>query len=70
MAIQNKTVSQRQKYAVLIAYQCPNLKCWHQIGESVELLPIEAQFLILSGHLSPVNTELAVVSDKAKKGAN
>jgi hypothetical protein len=55
------------KHRVLKAYQCPNTKKWHAIDAEVELLPSEAQFLILSGHLDHGEV---VASDKAKKGVN
>ena len=35
----------RQDYDVLAAYRCPKKKCWHQAGETVSLLPSEAEFL-------------------------
>lgn len=43
---------QRQSYDVLAAYQCPQTKHWHQIGEKVSLLPAEAYFLKLSGKIA------------------
>lgn len=44
--------NQRRKYVVLDPYQCPNRKCWHKKDEEVELLPCEAQFLLLSGKVA------------------
>lgn len=57
MATQKKP-NPRQKYTVLVPYQCPNRKHWHQKGEEVELLPCEADFLILGGKVEK-NTVLA-----------
>lgn len=42
----------RQAYDVLAPYQCPQHKHWHQKGEQVSLLPVEAYFLILSGKIA------------------
>lgn len=63
MATQKKPDNPRQKYKVLQPYQCPNRKCWHQPKETVELLPCEAYFLLLSGKV-----ELIPVSVSKQKG--
>ena len=42
----------RQTYNVLSPYQCPNHKHWHSKGETVDLFPSEAEFLILSGKVA------------------
>ncbi|MBJ7540028.1 hypothetical protein [Marinomonas transparens] len=46
----------RQKYTVTSPYQCPNRKVWHAKGETVELLPCEADFLILGGKIALATT--------------
>lgn len=52
-----------EKYTVLAAYQCPNTRRWLSEGGTVELLPAEAEFLILSGKV-----ERTAPAKKAKKG--
>ncbi|RBO82639.1 hypothetical protein [Marinomonas aquiplantarum] len=47
-----KPATTRQKYQVKAPYQCPNTKHWHQVGDRVELLPSEADFLMLSGKIA------------------
>lgn len=42
----------RQTYNVLSPYQCPNHKRWHEKGATVDLLPCEAEYLILSGKVA------------------
>ncbi|MCW4629661.1 MULTISPECIES: hypothetical protein [Marinomonas] len=46
----------RQKYTVLSPYQCPNKKHWHEKGATVDLLPCEAEYLILSGKVALATT--------------
>lgn len=58
MAIPKIQVNPRQKYQVQEAYQCPNKKHWHQVGETVELLPCEADFLLLSGKIGVAKFDL------------
>ncbi|MCV6625855.1 MAG: hypothetical protein OIF38_07140 [Cellvibrionaceae bacterium] len=41
-----------EKYKVLWAYQCPNTRRWLKAGDTVELVPAEAEFLILSGKVA------------------
>ncbi|ADZ91108.1 hypothetical protein GV054_09190 [Marinomonas mediterranea] len=50
MANQSKT--QPKQYEVLNPYQCPNKKHWHEKGDTVNLLPCEAEYLILSGKVA------------------
>jgi len=57
------STDQRQSYDVLAAYQCPQTKHWHQKGEQVSLLPVEACFLKLSGKIA-----LTVVKTTTTKG--
>ncbi|WP_394179614.1 hypothetical protein [Marinomonas posidonica] len=47
-----KPVTTRQTYQVKAPYRCPNTQHWHQVGDSVELLPSEADFLMLSGKIA------------------
>lgn len=46
----------RQAYTVLSPYQCPNKKRWHEKGATVNLLPCEAEYLILSGKVALATT--------------
>ena len=46
----------RQKYTVLSPYQCPNHKRWHEKGATVDLLPCEAEYLILSNKVALATT--------------
>lgn len=46
----------RQKYTVISPYQCPNQKHWYPINTTVDLLPSEAEFLILSGKVALATT--------------
>lgn len=39
----------RKKYQVLKPYQCPNTKHWYESGDTVDLLPCEADILKYSG---------------------
>lgn len=64
MATQKAPANPRQKYQVLEAYQCPNKKHWHQVGTVLELLPCEADFLLLSGKIGVAK------ADKSTKGDN
>jgi len=41
-------------YDVIAKYQCPNRKCWHEVGEVVSLLPCEAEYLLLGGKVARV----------------
>ena len=52
MSAKKKVENPRQLYVVQSPYQCPNKKCWHKQGEEVELLPCEAQFLVLGGKVA------------------
>jgi len=47
-----KPPNSRQTYNVLSPYQCPNHKHWHEKGGTVDLLPSEAEFLILSNKVA------------------
>lgn len=64
MATPKTQVNPRQKYQVLQAFACPNKKHWHQAGDVLELLPCEADFLLLSGKIG------AAKADKSTKGEN
>ena len=46
----------RQTYTVLSPYQCPNHKRWHEKGATVDLLPCEAEYLILSNKVALATT--------------
>jgi hypothetical protein len=61
MATQKKPL--RQTYEVTEPYQCPNTKCWHEKGATVDLLPSEAEFLILGG-------KVKLPAKKTTKGAD
>ena len=67
MADQNKP-NPRQKYTVLVPYQCPNLKHWHEKDDEVELLPCEADFLRLSGKIKIVAVKNVPVAANKQKG--
>lgn len=58
-----KPSNPRQSYTVLSPYQCPNHKHWHQKGATVELLPSEAEFLILSGKVVLATTAAKLKGD-------
>lgn len=58
MATLNKS-RLRKKYTVLVPYQCPNHKHWHQKGEEVELLPCESDFLILGGKVKKITVSVS-----------
>ncbi len=68
MATKTNTKNVRQKYLVQSPYQCPNKKCWHKQGEEVELLPCEAQFLLLSGKITAGKVALATRAATKQKG--
>ena len=53
----------RKTYNVLSPYQCSNTRHWLQKGDSVELLPCEAEFLKLSGKIK-LATEVASKTTK------
>lgn len=59
-----KTEGKRQDYEVLSPYQCPNKKHWHKAGDTVSLLPSEAEFLKRSGKVKAKSTTSVAV----KKG--
>lgn len=61
--ITQAAIDPRQSYEVLTPYQCPQHKHWHQKGEQVSLLPVEAYFLKLSGKIA-----LTVVKVTTTKG--
>jgi hypothetical protein len=63
-------VNPRQKYQVLQAFACPNKKHWHKAGEELELLPCEADFLLLSCKICVSPSTATTKADKPTKGEN
>lgn len=70
MATPKPPVTPRLKYQVLAAFACPNKKHWHQAGEELELLPCEADFLLLSGKICVSPSTATAKADKPTKGDN
>ncbi|ASA54668.1 hypothetical protein [Vibrio gazogenes] len=64
MATQKSKLAERLAYEVLSPYQCPNHRHWYQKGDSVDLLPCEAEFLKLGGKVK------AVLATQQKEKAN
>jgi hypothetical protein len=55
----NKATNPRKEYSVLMPYQCSKTRRWLAKGDTVELLPCEAEFLKHSGKIklaAPVAT--------------
>jgi len=65
----SKIVNPRQEYTVLVPYQCPNHKHWHKKDEVVDLLPCEADFLLLSGKIKMATVKkVPAVANKQGEG--